>query len=67
MNFIDIKNSSSEVNFGRYRLTVKIAVPDGRIYTSRDYETKFIVDDAANTLTIVIKEKVKDEKDKTQG
>ena len=56
MNQIFVKNSSSEVNFGDYKLDLQIRTDGGRIFTSKKYEATIEVDEVKNILKVTINE-----------
>ena len=56
MNQIFVKNSSTEVNFGDYKLDLQIKTDGGRIYTSKKYEATIEVEEPKNILRIIINE-----------
>jgi len=55
-NKVEVKNSSTDINFGSYKLEARFRTEGGRLYKDKEYKASIEVDDEKNILRIIIKE-----------
>lgn len=55
-NKVEVKNSSTDINFGSYRLEVRFRTDGGRLYKDKEYKAKLEIDEEKNILRIIVSE-----------
>ena len=55
-NKTEVKNSSTDINFGSYKLEARFRTDGGRLYKDKEYKASIEVDEEKNILRIIIKE-----------
>jgi hypothetical protein len=55
-NKTEVKNSSTDINFGSYKLEARFRTDGGRLYKDKEYKASIEIDEEKNILRIIIKE-----------
>ena len=55
-NKVEVKNSSTDINFGNYKLEARFRTEGGRLYKDKEYKAKLEIDEDKNILRIIVSE-----------